>query len=83
MNGAFKSTNPNKSEDSKELQAYVDVIVEKGEQYHIPVLNLFDQLGIDPDVESDKEKYTIDGLHLNDEGHKKLAECVTAFLQNL
>ncbi len=78
-----KSANPIKPKDCRELKAYVDVIVHKGAQYEIPVLNLYDKLGINPNIESDREKYTTDGLHFNDEGHQVVADCIMEFLSNL
>ena len=34
-------------------------------------------------IKEQKEKYTEDGLHFNDEGHKILAECLGQFLESL
>ncbi len=73
----------NKREDAKPLKAYVDVIIEKGREYNIPVLNLYDDLGINPNNEDEKEKYTVDGLHFNDEGHGVLAERIINFLRKI
>ena len=62
---------------------YVNIIVEKGKAHNIPVLNLYENLGIDPNNEEDREKYTADGLHFNEEGHEVLADCLIDFLKNL
>ncbi len=78
-----KSNREMKLADAQPLQAYVDVIVEKGREHGIPVLNLYETLGIDPNLEEDRTKYTTDGLHLNDAGHGVLADRVIAFLQEL
>ncbi len=75
--------NPNKRSDAKPLKAYVDVIISKGAQHNIAVLNLYDKLGINPNIPADKEKYAADGLHFNDDGHKILAERVIEFLNNI
>ncbi len=75
--------NDMKIEDAKPLKAYVDVIIEKCKAYDIPVLNLYDELGIDPNNEEDKIKYAPDGLHLNDAGHIKLAGLLTDFLRGI
>ncbi len=72
-----------KPPNSKSLKYYVDVIVNKGKKYDIPVLNLYTQLPINPNIEEDKEKYTTDGLHLNDLGHGVLADTVIRFLEEL
>ena len=36
--------------------------------------------GIQPEIEVIKEKYCPDGLHPNDEGHKRMAEIIEASL---
>lgn len=65
------------------LVDYVNIIVEKGKAHNIPVLNLYENLGIDPNNEEDREKYTADGLHFNEEGHMVLADFLIDFLKNL
>ena len=72
-----------KQADAKPLQAYVDVIKARGEELGIPVLDLFEKLGLDPNFESDKEKFTVDGLHFNDEGHAYIAKALGEFLTAL
>ena len=42
-----------------------------------------EKLGIDPTKAEDKEKYTIDGLHFNDDGHHILAARLQEFLEAL
>lgn len=83
MSDAFPSTRAVKKPDAKALEAYVNVIEEKGRQYSIPVLNLYRDLGIDPNNQQDKEAYTADGLHFNDEGHAVLAQRLAQFLETL
>ena len=63
-----------KAEYAKPLKAYADVIVEKGRQHGIEVYNLYEELPINPNLDEDRERYTSDGLHLNDAGHRVLAE---------
>lgn len=65
------------------LQEYVRVIEKTAGKYNLPCLSLFDDLGIDPNNTEDYEKYTTDGLHFNDAGHKVLAERIEEFLRNL
>ncbi len=65
------------------LKEYVEAIEFMGREYDIPVLNLFEKLSINPNKADDKSKYTIDGLHFNDEGHRLLSECIYEFLVNL
>ena len=74
---------PSKKPDAKPLQAYVDVIKARGEEFGIPVLDLFENLPIDPNNEADKVKYTTDGLHFNDEGHAVLAKVLGDFIEAL
>ncbi len=77
------STNPRKYTEGEPVKAYVDIIEKTAKQFNIPVLNLYDNLGIDPNREEDKVKYTADGLHFNDAGHKILAEKIKNFLEAL
>ena len=72
-----------KKPDAQPLQAYVDVIKARGEEFEIPVLDLFEKLPIDPNNEADKAKYTTDGLHFNDDGHAILAKVLGDFLESL
>lgn len=72
-----------KAPDSKPLKAYVDVIVEKGKEHNIPVLNLYEKLPIDPAIKEDCEKYMVDGLHFNKYGHEVLADLLIEFLENI
>ena len=49
----------------------------------VPVLNLQEKLGIDPNNEEQREKLTTDGLHFNDEGHAYIAAALGKFLTEL
>ena len=77
------SGRPMKKPDSHPLSAYVEVIKARGKELGIPVLDLFEKLPIDPNNESDREKYTVDGLHFNDDGHEILANTLCDFLESL
>ena len=77
------STRPMKKPDALPLKGYCDIIKQTAEKFSIPVLDLYDGLGIDPNIPEDKEKYTTDGLHLNDVGHHILAEKLGALLESL
>lgn len=70
-------------EDNRPLGEYVDAIVRIAGGHGIPVLDLYRNLGIDPNSEADRERYTTDGLHLNDAGHGVLAEKLGEFLTAL
>jgi lysophospholipase L1-like esterase len=79
----FPTGRPMKKPDAQPLAAYVEVIKARGEELGIPVLDLFEKLPIDPNNESDREKYTVDGLHFNDIGHEILANTLCDFLESL
>ena len=72
-----------KKPDAQPLQAYVDVIKARGKELGIPVLDLFENLGLDPNRPEDKERYTVDGLHFNDDGHAYIAKALGDFLTAL
>ena len=74
---------PIKKTDAMPLIEYVKIIEEMGKEYGVPVLNLFEKLGIDPNKPEDYEKYTVDGLHFNNEGQKILAKCIADFILSL
>ena len=65
------------------LKDYVDCMVKIAEKYDVPVLNLYENLGIDPNNPEDMEKYTGDGLHYNDRGHGEIARILAQFLTDL
>lgn len=67
----------------KSLEEYVDAIVAIAGILGVPVLNLYKGLAIDPKKPEDKEKYTLDGLHYNDQGHIAVANCIIEFLKNI
>ena len=62
---------------------YVRVIRQVAEYYSLPVLDLYANSGLQPNVPIIREKYVPDGLHPNDEGHRILAEQIAAFLMTL
>ncbi len=65
------------------LKAYVDLIISKGNDYGIPVLNMYEKLGINPNNLEECKKYTTDGLHFNNAGHVVLAERIGEFLESI
>ena len=72
-----------KKPDAMPVAGYISIIEEKARKYQIPVLNLYNELGIDPNIPEDKEKYTVDGLHFNDAGHRIIATRLGDFLSKL
>ena len=77
------SPRPVKKPDAKPLKEYVRVIKERGAELGVPVLDLFENLGIDPNNEEEMALYTEDGLHFNDYGHAYIASALGDFLTNL
>ena len=77
------SKRPCKAPDAQPITAYISIIKEAGKRHGIPVLDLFENLGIDPNKPEDNERYTVDGLHFNDEGHKVIAKRLGDFLLSL
>ncbi len=72
-----------KRDNARPLVEYVNIIKACGEEFGIPVLDLYHTLGIDPNREDDRAKYTTDGLHFNDAGHEILAKRLMAFLEEI
>ncbi|MBQ8309182.1 MAG: SGNH/GDSL hydrolase family protein [Clostridia bacterium] len=68
--------------NARVLLEYVDAILKVCEHHGVPAFDCYRNLGIDPNLPEDKEKYAPDGLHFNDEGHRVLAEKLVAFLKN-
>ena len=63
------------------FKRYVDVIREMAQYYSIPVVDLYSESGIQPDIPVIKELYCPDGLHPSDAGHIKIAKCLASFLK--
>lgn len=72
-----------KNGTGRPLVEYVDAILDIAKDYHIPVLDLYRDLGIDPNREEDLKKYAPDGLHFNDAGHARIAALLEALLCSL
>lgn len=79
----YPSPRPIKKPDAKPLVEYVKVIKARGEEMGIPVLDLYENLGLDPNNDEHREKYTTDGLHFNDAGHEFIAAALGKFLTSL
>lgn len=77
------STSVHRYYPSLPLKAYVDAIKEIAEDYPVHVLDLYETLGINPNLQEDREAYTAEGLHFNDAGHRKIAERLREFLMEL
>lgn len=77
------SKRSNKRDDALPLLGYVRIIEEMGAEFGIPVLNMYEKLGIDPNIESDNKNYTVDGIHFNNAGHAIIASRIIDFLRSL
>ena len=74
---------PDLADREKPLPAYIEIIEKTAKEFGIYILDLYNGLGIDPNIPEHKEKYTVEGLHFNDEGHKVIAERLEEFLRSL
>ncbi|MCH9267552.1 SGNH/GDSL hydrolase family protein [Pediococcus acidilactici] len=61
------------------LKDYVDAILEIGNKYHLPVLDLYHKLNIN---QLNYSAWLADGLHPNDDGYQKLANIIGKFVAN-
>ncbi|MBP1948323.1 SGNH/GDSL hydrolase family protein [Virgibacillus litoralis] len=66
-----------------QLESMVQAELEVAGKYGIPCLDLYHQANQYPWKQWWREKYMTDGIHLNDEGHKKLADKIVTFLESL
>ncbi len=83
QNDELPSSHPYKNGNVFPLKEYGEVIKAKGKEYGIPVLDLYENLGLNPNLEQDRTIYAPDGLHYNDEGQKIIADCLIDFMENL
>ena len=72
-----------KEKETAPLSVYVDILKEVARYYAVPVLDLFSVSGIQPCVPILRNLYCPDGLHPNDEGHRRIADRLYAFLRAL
>lgn len=66
-----------------DLPKYVSIIKEVAQKYSIPIIDFYSELGISPEIESQRKAYMPDGLHPSDEGNKKMAEFFISKIKNL
>ena len=72
-----------KAQDVAPLQTYVELIRQAAEHYSLPVLDLYAQSGLQPNVPAIRERFVPDGLHPNDAGHEILAEKIISYLRTV
>ena len=65
------------------LKDYVDMEKTVAEYLSVPVLDLWATSGIQPNVFDNYKKYTTDGLHPNDAGHRRIFEILDRFVEHL
>ena len=70
-------------ENGKSLSDYVAMIRKAAEFYSIPVLDMYAQSGIQPQLQVIRDAYCPDGLHPNDAGNEIIADKLVKFIQNL
>ena len=80
MPDTLRSKMSSKGADAQPLVYYVDVIKKAGENYEIPVLDLYRNFEINTNNEEDARRYTSDGVHYNAEAHAMLAHTLAQFL---
>lgn len=71
---------PATAKEHRPLKDYVDAIMTIASKCGFKTLSFYDELGLDPNDASIKEKYTMDGIHFNDLGHHIIAEKIKEFL---
>jgi len=81
--GLAPSNSPNKRADTHPIIEGANIIKKTAEEVGIHVREMYNTLGIDPNNEEEKKKYTSDGLHFNDEGHHIIARRLKEFLEAL
>lgn len=64
------------------LQQYAQAIKDVCATYNIPVLDLYNDLNMNPNMEAQYTKYYNDWLHPNNEGHKRIARKVQKYIDN-
>ena len=69
--------------EQRPLVDYVQAILNIAPKYGFHTYNMYDNLGIDPKNPEQRAKYTVDGIHFNDIGHRILAEKIIGFLQSI
>lgn len=83
--GRYQSGRPTSNEKNANgnyLDDFVSCIKKIGSYYSIPVLDLNSASQLDFTVQNISEKYSIDGLHPNADGHKLIGNLLFRFVEN-
>ncbi len=62
---------------------YVSAIKEVAAYYSVPVLDLYSEYGINPVIDSLRERFMPDALHPSDLGHELLANKIISYIKNI
>lgn len=74
---------PATAKEQRPLKDYVDAIMVIAPKCGFYAFSMYEKLNLNPNDEATREKYTIDGIHFNDAGHKIIAECIKGFLLSI
>ena len=77
----FEKLRPFASIEEGRIETTSQLILEVAAYYSIPVLDLYRNSGISPEITAMREAYMPDGLHPNDSGHAIIARKLAAFLK--
>lgn len=67
----------------KRLIEYVDAVINVGAKYSIPVIDLYRCGNMPLSVQSFKNRFATDGLHLNQQGYNRLGEVIASHVKNM
>ena len=70
-------------ENRPSLIEFVRAIREVAEFYSIPVCDLYQTLGVQPQIQAQREYYTVDGLHTSAAGAERIADRLASFIKAL
>ena len=73
----------NKPEPVGTLYDYTEILRTVTRKYSIAFLDMLQLSGMTPRIPAQQALYMPDGLHPNDAGHEKIAQCLKGCLQNL
>ena len=81
---ASRNTDGTNPQTGKTLLDYRNAIMDKARYHAIPVIDLYGEGGMDIAHSSNaKTYYTADGLHPNDNGHKRIHDRIITFISNM
>ena len=73
----------NKTGKPIHLCEYVQAIRETAEYYSLPVLDLYAEAGMQPEISIQRQLMMPDGIHPNDVGAERIADRLAAFIKRL